>query len=121
MILAWIAAAALSQLTPLSEPSGFGTSGGVRAKMSYKMCQVVNGAIFSCPGGWYQGKAVVLHGGVYIECSITNGEIFSCGGWYQGKAVVLHKGAYQECSITNGAIFSCGGWFQGNAVAYTDK
>ncbi len=87
---------------------------------SYKLCDIVNGQVFSC-GSWYQGKAVVNKDGAFRECDIVNGQVFSCGSWYQGKAAVNKDGAFRECDIVNGQAFSCGSWYQGKAVVYTSR
>ena len=57
----------------------------------------------------------------YKLCDIVNGQVFSCGSWYQGKAVVNKDGAFRECDIVNGQVFSCGSWYQGKAVVYTNR
>ncbi|MEX3020794.1 hypothetical protein AB4K05_14490 [Kluyvera sp. STS39-E] len=50
----------------------------------------------------------------YLECSIFNGKISSCGTWAQSESTPIKQsdGRYHDCSIVNGSVFSCSSWTQ---------
>jgi len=85
---------------------------------TFHTCTISVGTIFSCEATSFTGKTVARGSGdLYRECSITNGEISTCGHPFTGKAVIPRGTKYRECQVEAGRVATCKATgFNGKAV-----